>query len=129
MRDLFLIQRKDLKDKKSIEVKIKKFKFVTSFVNKQTKQYGNKTIDLPNIVQETDNFAEKVYRITNVEPIEKIVQFLDDTQIDIKDSAIPIVCSQDVYKTIESIHKKKITQFNENEIENIYNILNQKMGK
>lgn len=124
---IYVINSKNLKGRIYLD-KGKKYKYVTSFVNKETKEYGNKAVDLPNPVLEVDNFADKVSQITRVNQVHKIIQFLDDTTIEINNPKIPMICSHDFFVTIESLHTQNENQFTDLEIEQLYTKLHKKFN-
>lgn len=125
---VYVINSKNLRGKVYLD-KGKKYKFITSFINKETKEYGNKTIDLPDPLKEIENFVEVISRATQVCDIYQLIQFLDGTEIDIKQSKIPMICSKDFFLTIENLHKHSQKELGEVEIETIYSQINEQLYK
>lgn len=121
-----IINSKNLKGKVSLD-KHQKFKYTTSFVNKETKEYGNKAVTITNPILEIDQFAKKIEKITNKNNISKIIQFLDDSTFDIGKTTVPFICSKDFFSTIQDIHTKNGSQLSEPEIESIYSLLVKKL--
>lgn len=124
---IYVINSKNLKGKVYLD-KNKKYKFITSFVNKETKEYGNKAIDLPDPFKEIEDFVDGISRATQVHDIYKLILFLDGTKIDIDKSKISMICSKDFFTTIESIHKQSQIELSKVEIEKIYSQINKKLN-
>lgn len=123
---IIIINSKNLKGKLSLG-KHQKYKYTTSFVNKETKEYGNMAVTITNPILEIEHFTERIEKITNINTISKIVQFLNDTIFDLDKTSIPFICSNDFFTTIQEIHTKKGSQLSEPEMESIYTLLVKKL--
>lgn len=117
-----IINSKNLKGQLILD-KNKKYKYTTSFINKETKEYGNRAITIADPIVEIKNFTEKIEKLTDQKNISQIIQFLNDTTFNVDKTTIPFICSKDFFTTIQEIHTKNGSPLSEPEIERIYSLL------